>query len=178
MIVHDRTRLTANPINFAGNNMSFAKKYYWVFIAISIFALDRITKTLVLQYLPFRLPANIFSGFNLFFTFNTGSAFGFLNNASGWQGWLFSGVAIAVSVFLVIWQFKISTQHAWLKIALALILGGTLGNLYDRMIYNHVIDFLDFYFRQWHYATFNLADSAICVGATMLIISSFHKEKI
>jgi signal peptidase II len=157
--------------------MSFAKKYYWIFVAISIFALDRITKMLVLQCLPFRLPVNVLPIFNLFFTFNAGSAFGFLNDASGWQGWLFSSIAIAVSSFIVIWQFKISAQHAWFKTALALILGGTLGNLYDRIIYNHVIDFLDFYFRQWHYATFNLADSAICIGAIMLVINSSYKEK-
>jgi signal peptidase II len=157
--------------------MNFTKKYYWIFIAILIFILDRITKTLVLQYLPFRLPVDVFPGFNLFFTFNTGSAFGFLNNASGWQGWLFSSIAIAVSIFLIIWQFKINTKYAWLKIALALILGGTLGNLYDRIFYQYVIDFLDFYFREWHYATFNLADSAICVGAGMLIIHTFQKEK-
>ena len=157
--------------------MNFTKKYYWIFIAILIFILDRITKTLVLQYLPFRLPVDVFPGFNLFFTFNTGSAFGFLNTAGGWQGWLFSGIAIAVSIFLIIWQFKIDTKHAWLKIALALILGGTLGNLCDRISYHYVIDFLDFYFREWHYATFNLADSAICVGAGMLIIQTFHKEK-
>lgn len=158
--------------------MNFTKKYYWLFIAILIFVLDRITKTLVLQYLPFRLPVDVFPGFNLFFTFNTGSAFGFLNNASGWQEWLFSSIATAVSIFLIIWQFKINTKYAWLKIALALILGGTLGNLYDRMFYKYVIDFLDFYFREWHYATFNLADSAICVGAGMLITHTFHKEKI
>jgi signal peptidase II len=158
--------------------MNFTKKYYWIFIAILIFVLDRITKMLVLQYLPFRLPVDIFPGFNLFFTLNTGSAFGFLNTASGWQRWLFSGIAIAVSIFLIIWQFKINTKHAWLKIALALILGGTLGNLCDRISYHYVIDFLDFYFREWHYATFNLADSAICVGAGMLIIQTFHKDRI
>ena len=183
MTVRDRTRLTANPNiivfdSFAGNNMSFTKKYYWVFIAISVFVLDRVTKMLVLHYLPFRLPVNILPIFNLFFTFNTGSAFGFLNNASGWQGWLFSGIAITVSIFLVAWQFKISYRYIWLKVALAFILGGTMGNLYDRIAYGYVIDFLDFYFKQWHYATFNLADSAICAGAIMLVISSFHKEKI
>lgn len=156
--------------------MNFTKKHYWIFIAITIFALDRITKILVMQYLPFRLPVNILPMFNLFFTFNTGSAFGFLNNASGWQGGLFSCIAIIVSLFLVIWQFKISPKHVWLKIALALILGGTLGNLYDRIVYNHVIDFLDFYFKEWHYATFNLADAAICIGAGMLILNSFHNK--
>jgi signal peptidase II len=154
------------------------KKNYWVFITVFIFALDRLTKTLVLQNMDLEQPINIWPIFNLFFTFNTGAAFSFLNQADGWQGWLFSGIAIAVSIALVIWQFKIDSQHNRLKIALALVLGGTLGNLYDRIIYHSVIDFFDFYFRQWHYPTFNLADSAICIGALMLIIDVFYnKEK-
>ena len=153
------------------------KNYYWIFTTVFVFALDRITKILVLQHLQLEQPMNIFPMFNLFFTFNTGAAFSFLNHANGWQGWLFSGIAIAVSIALVIWQFKIDNQHNWLKIALALVLGGTLGNLYDRIIYHYVIDFFDFYFRQWHYPTFNLADSAICIGAIMLIIDISRQEK-
>ncbi len=158
--------------------MSFIKNYYWIFIAVLAFALDRITKILVFQHLQFEQTINVLPMFNLFLTFNTGAAFGFLNKASGWQEWLFIGIAVAVSVFLIIWQFKIKTQHAWLKIALALVLGGTLGNLYDRIVYHHVIDFLDFYFKQWHYAAFNLADSVICIGAVMLIIDIFIKKEI
>lgn len=152
-------------------------RHYWVFISTFVFVLDRIAKILVLHYLPIEQPINVLPIFNLFFTFNVGAAFGFLNRASGWQGWLFSGIAITVSVALVIWQFHINNNHNRLKIALALILGGTLGNLYDRIIYNHVIDFFDFHFKNWHYATFNIADSAICIGALMLIIDIICEEK-
>ena len=153
------------------------KKHIWIFITILVFALDRVTKILVLDYLPLGEPINILPIFNLFFTFNTGAAFSFLEQADGWQEWLFKAIAVGVSVSLIIWQFKITTKHLWLKIALALIIGGTLGNLYDRVIFHKVIDFLDFYFRQWHYPIFNIADSAICVGAIMLIIDIMRKER-
>lgn len=164
---------------FIINTMEFIKNYYWIFITVLIFALDRVTKMLVIQHLQFDTPVHVLPMFNLLFTFNAGSAFGFLNQAGGWQEWLFSGIAVAVSIFLIIWQFKIDAKHhAWLKIALALVLGGTLSNLFDRIVYHQVIDFIDIYFRQWHYATFNLADSAICMGAIMLIIDTIHKDKL
>jgi signal peptidase II len=157
--------------------MSIAKKHYWIVIAIIAFILDRVTKTMVLNNLQFHEPVNVLPILNLFFTFNAGSAFGFLNSAGGWQEWLFIGIATIVSVSLVIWQNRIDTTHIWLKIALALILGGTLGNLYDRIFFHHVIDFLDFYFKQWHFATFNMADTAICTGALMLAVNTFHKHQ-
>ena len=153
------------------------KKHIWIFITILVFALDRVTKILVMNYLPLEEPINILPMFNLFLTFNTGAAFSFLEQADGWQEWLFKAIAVGVSVSLIIWQFKITTKHLWLKTALALIIGGTLGNLYDRVIFHKVIDFLDFYFRQWHYPVFNIADSAICVGAIMLIIDIMRKER-
>ena len=93
--------------------MKFTKNHYWIFIVALIFVLDRITKTLVLQYLPFGLPVNVLPTLNLFFIFNTGSAFGFLNQAGGWQEWLFSGIAIIVSCFLIIWQFKVNVKYVW-----------------------------------------------------------------
>jgi|SRR3972149_2808269 len=157
--------------------MILPKKHIWIFIAILVFALDRVSKILVLDYMPIEEAINIFPMFNLFLTFNTGAAFSFLEQAGGWQEWLFGAIAIGVSISLIIWQFKITTKHLWLKIALALIIGGTLGNLYDRVIFHKVIDFLDFYFRQWHYPIFNIADSAICVGAIMLIIDIMRKER-
>lgn len=160
--------------------MSFStlsKKYLWIFITIFIFIIDRVTKNLVLNNLTPEFPVNIFPMFNLFFTFNTGAAFSFLNKAGGWQGWLFGAIAVGVSIFLVIWQSKITVEHLWLKITLALILGGTLGNLYDRVVYHKVIDFLDFYFKHWHYPAFNIADAAICIGAVMLIIDTMRKPK-
>jgi signal peptidase II len=158
--------------------MHLIKKNYWIFITIFVFGLDRFTKILAINYLRFEPPLNVLPIFNLIFTFNKGSAFSFLNKASGWQEWLFIGVAIIVSIFLIIWLYKITVNHIWLKVALALVLGGTLGNLYDRIIYHSVIDFLDFYFRYWHYPTFNIADSVICIGAIMLIIDIFTKKKV
>jgi signal peptidase II len=152
--------------------------YYWIFISVFVFVLDRLSKILALEHLQFEDPINVLPILNLLFASNAGAAFGFLNQADGWQEWLFGGIAVSVSVFLIVWQFKIDTMHHRLKIALALILGGTLGNLYDRITYHYVIDFLDFYFKQWHYPTFNLADSAICIGAAMLMIDLCIKKKI
>lgn len=158
-------------------NKILLKKHLWIFIAVLTFVLDRITKILALNYLQLEQPLNFLPILNLFLTFNAGAAFSFLNKAGGWQAWLFSGIAAGVSIFLVIWQTQITTKYLWLKIALALILGGTLGNLYDRFAYHGVVDFLDFYFQQWHYPVFNIADSAICIGAIMLMIDIMGKKK-
>lgn len=154
------------------------KKYYWVIIALVIFTLDNISKTLVLTYLSPHTPINIFPSLNLLLSFNTGSAFGFLHAAGGWQKWIFTIVAALVSLFIIIWQLKINTKHnSLLVIALSLVLGGTLGNLYDRIFYHEVVDFIDFYFKTWHYATFNIADIAICIGAGFLILDTFKENK-
>jgi len=150
--------------------------HIWIVIAILTFVLDRITKTLALNYLTLGVPVKVLPILNLFFTFNTGAAFSFLRNAGGWQEWLFSFVAIGVSFCIIIWQLRIPAKKLWLKIALALILGGTLGNLYDRIYYHMVIDFIDFYFKDWHYPIFNLADAAICTGAIMLSIDIIKQD--
>ena len=157
--------------------MILSKKYLWILIAVFIFVIDRVTKSLVLNHLTLEEPVNILPMLNLLFTFNTGAAFSFLNKASGWQEWLFITIAVGVSIFLIIWQLRIPIKYLWLKIAAALILGGTLGNLYDRVVFHKVIDFLDFYFKNWHYPVFNIADAAICIGATMLIIDVWLQEK-
>lgn len=150
--------------------MALSKKYLWILITVLVFALDRITKYMVLHYLSQGATIHVLPVLNLIFALNPGAAFSFLYKAGGWQEWLFIAIAIGVSVFLVVWQFKISIKYGWLKIANALILAGTLGNLYDRFVYHSVIDFIDFYFKNWHYPTFNIADSAICLGAIILVI--------
>lgn len=153
------------------------RNHYWAIIALGIFTLDHITKTLVLAYLPLHTPINILPSLNLFFSLNAGSAFGFLHEAGGWQKWIFAGIAALVSLFIIIWQLKLNIKHnQLLVIALSLVLGGTLGNLYDRIFYHEVIDFIDFYIKTWHYATFNIADIAICIGAGLLIIDTFKKD--
>ena len=150
--------------------------YYWIVVVFGVFGLDRITKLLTLQYLLYKDPINILPILNLRFAYNSGAAFGFLNQATGWQGWLFIAIAVIVSSCLVIWLFTMKAQNIRLKVALSLILGGTLGNLYDRIVYHYVIDFLDFYYKTWHFPTFNLADTAICIGALIFIIDVICEE--
>jgi len=151
-------------------------KYFWLLVTIVIFAADRVSKILVAKNLVLNLPLGVFSNFNLFYTQNTGAAFSFLNDAGSWHTWLFIVIGMVAICLLVFWELQI-TANRWLQFTLALILGGTLGNVFDRVVYGYVIDFLDFYFGIWHYPAFNLADSAICVGAAMLAIDIFIKRK-
>lgn len=157
--------------------MVLLKKYFWFLIAVIVFAIDYFSKSLALKYLPLETPVEVFPMFNLYFTYNTGAAFSFLHQAGGWQEWLFIIIAILVSVSLIVWQIKIDIKDVWLKTSLALVLGGTLGNFYDRVVYHKVIDFLDFYYQKWHYPIFNIADVAICIGAAMLVLDILRKEK-
>ena len=113
--------------------------------------------------------------FTLLLTYNTGAAFSFLAGHGGWQRWLFTGIAIAASVFLV-WMLR-RGGHRMLMCGLALILGGALGNLWDRLTEGRVTDFLLFHYAGWSWPAFNVADSAITVGAAMLILDSFRKDK-
>jgi signal peptidase II len=151
----------------------------WILIVIAVIALDQITKLLVLNHLPLNQPIAIAPNLNLLFAFNTGAAFSFLGSAGGWQNFLFIGIAVIVSIVLVHWLWKINSQHVLLQSSLSLILGGTLGNLYDRIMHHHVIDFIDIFLRSKHWPTFNIADTAISVGAALLClyILSLKSEK-
>jgi len=152
------------------------KKYFWLLLALMLFVADRLTKFLVVKYLVFNRAVEVFPYFNLFFTLNSGAAFSFLSEAGDWHSWLFIIIGVTVGLLIVFWQLKIIDNY-WLKIALALILGGTLGNLFDRIIFGYVIDFLDFYYSSSHFPAFNLADSAICIGTAMLVIDMIRKKK-
>jgi signal peptidase II len=143
----------------------------WLWIPIFIIALDRVTKYFVLTHLLYHEPVIIFPFFNLTLAYNTGAAFSFLHDASGWQNMLLGGLAIIVSMTIMYWIMTLPAQARWLRTALCLILGGALGNAWDRLLYGHVVDFLDFHLGTWHFATFNIADSAICIGAFMLILT-------
>ncbi len=110
--------------------------------------------------------------------YNTGAAFSFLADSAGWQRWLFALIAVVVSAVLVIWLKRLGRNDTWLAIALALILGGALGNLYDRIAYGHVVDFILVHWQnRWYFPAFNFADSAICVGAVMLALDMFKSKK-
>jgi signal peptidase II len=104
--------------------------------------------------------------------YNPGAAFSFLSDASGWQRWFFSGLAVLIIGVLVVWLRRLSHGQGRVALALALILGGAAGNLVDRVLYGHVIDFIDLYYGTWHWPTFNIADSAITLGAVLLILDA------
>jgi signal peptidase II len=149
----------------------------WLWLSILVLLVDQLSKIIALKNLSAYEPVRQFAYFNFTLAYNKGAAFSFLRDASGWQTWLFGSISVVVSAMIVIWLYRSGYKQRWLSCALALIVGGALGNLLDRILYGYVIDFLDFHYHQLHFPTFNLADSAICVGAFMLFVDVFFKSK-
>jgi signal peptidase II len=146
----------------------------WLVLAGAVIALDLATKAVIVAHFREGQELPVTGFFSLVLAYNTGAAFSFLADHDGWQRWLFTGIAIAASVFLV-WMIR-RGGHRLLMCGLALILGGALGNLWDRVTEGRVTDFLLFHYAGWAFPAFNVADSAITVGAAMLILDSFRKE--
>jgi len=143
----------------------------WLMLAIAVVLLDQASKFVALSYLDLLRPVPILPIFDFMLTYNTGAAFSFLSNAGGWQRWLFVALAIAVSGFLLCWLWTLQSSERWLPLALSLVLGGAVGNLIDRLLRDgKVVDFLYFHYRDFHFPAFNLADSAITVGAVLLVL--------
>lgn len=141
----------------------------WGWITLLVIVLDQVTKILADQHLQYLRPVDIMPMFNLTLMYNKGAAFSFLASAGGWQRWFFLILTSAVSIFLVMWLRNLKSHQVLQYTALALVLGGAIGNLIDRAVYGHVIDFLDVYYNQHHWPAFNIADSAIFIGAILLI---------
>ena len=142
----------------------------WLVLALALCLLDQLTKWLASVHLEYAVPVAVVPGFNLTLLHNTGAAFSLFNDADGWQRWLFSGIAVVVGVVVVVWLSLLRETERWAPCALALILGGAVGNLIDRLHHGYVIDFIQIYYERWSWPAFNLADSAITVGALMLIL--------
>ncbi len=119
----------------------------------------------------------LFPSLNLHYARNYGAAFSFLADSGGWQRWFFAGIAIGISVILVVMMYRSKAAQKLNNIAYALIIGGALGNLFDRLWHGFVVDMIDFYVGDWHFATFNLADTAICVGAALIVLEGFYLLK-
>ena len=146
----------------------------WLAIAALVLVLDQLTKITIVRLFSYGESLAVTSFFNLVLVYNKGAAFSFLSTESGWQRYLFTALGIAAALF-IIFLLKRHAGQRMFCIALALILGGAIGNVIDRIAYGHVIDFLDVYMRNWHWPAFNIADSAICVGAVLFVIDELRR---
>lgn len=150
----------------------------WLIVSIVVIALDQLTKHIAVVALEPYAPHAVIPGLlNWTLAFNAGAAFSFLNGAGGWQRWLFSTLAIAVCVVLTVWLRRLGRGEWRTALPLALVIGGALGNLIDRVRLGHVTDFIEVYYRQWSWPAFNVADSAISVGAVLLIVFGLGGRK-
>ena len=149
-----------------------------VLLAISflIFILDQLTKYLCNTYLNYGEPVTLFPGFDLLLVYNSGEAFSFLNDAGGWQRWFLTTFSSVISLLLIFWIIKLPKEEKLSAIALCFILGGALGNLYDRVINGYVIDFISLYYKSFYFATFNIADSAVFIGACLMALDIFRNR--
>lgn len=147
----------------------------WLIISASVIVFDQLTKWLISSWLSLYETIEVFPYFNLTLAHNTGAAFSFLAQAGGWQRWFFVVLAIVISTGLVFWLRKVKNNNLE-SLSISLILGGAIGNVIDRFLLGYVVDFLDVYYGSYHWPAFNIADSAIVIGAMLLILDSFKSK--
>lgn len=151
--------------------------FRWLILSIVIIVLDQVTKFYAVQSLVLHESKYIYDGFNLTLMYNSGAAFSFLSDAGGWQRWFFIGVSCFISIVIVIWMYNSLSKGRWLLFALAFILGGALGNLWDRLTLGYVVDFIEVYYKDLYWPAFNIADSAITIGAIMLVLDTLFTDR-
>ena len=159
-----------------GNSEGGRRLLVWLGIALVVVALDQFTKTLILGSFQLGEARHVTDYFNVVRVHNTGAAFSFLAGASGWQRWFFVILGLAAAVFIV-WMLRSQGHQRLFAWALTLILGGAVGNVVDRLLHGHVIDFLDFHWGPRHFPAFNVADAAITVGAALLILDELRRVR-
>ncbi len=142
----------------------------WYAVAAAVVVLDQWTKAMALQLLMYAEPVVVTGFFNLTLLFNKGAAFSLLSDAGGWQHWLFSGVALVVAALILVWLYRLPAQARLEPWALALVLGGAVGNLIDRLRFGHVVDFIQLHYHEFYWPAFNIADAAITIGAGLLLL--------
>ena len=152
--------------------------WIWLWVSAAVILLDQLSKWLVAGHLAVYDSIRVLPVFNLVLIHNPGAAWSFLASASGWQRWFFTILALVVSAAIVVWLRVLPRRDfRWRSCALALVLAGALGNVIDRLWHGYVIDFLQFHYQGWYYPAFNLADSAITVGAAMLILEGLFSRR-
>jgi len=148
----------------------------WLGLALILLLADQFTKILILGYYRLGDSTYVTSFFNVVRVHNSGAAFSFLADAGGWQRWFFTGLGFVAAV-VIVWMLKSHPGQKLFSFALACILGGAIGNVIDRLAYGYVVDFLDFHWRGMHFPAFNVADSAISVGAACLILDELLRVR-
>ncbi|MFT3719976.1 signal peptidase II [Pseudorhodoferax sp.] len=148
----------------------------WLLLAAVLFAADQATKQWILAAYQLGDATPVTGFFSIVRAHNPGAAFSFLAGASGWQRWFFTAIGAAAAVFIV-WMLRAHAGQRLFSFALACILGGAVGNVVDRLQHGYVVDFLDFHWAGWHFPAFNLADSAITLGAVLLILDEIRRAR-
>ena len=148
----------------------------WLGIALLVLLIDQFTKVLVLGAFQLGDSTPVTSFFNLVRVHNHGAAFSFLAAAGGWQRWFFTGIGVVATLFML-WMLRSHAGQTLFCLAISLVLGGAVGNVVDRLLHGYVIDFLDFFWGRWHFPAFNMADSAITLGAALLILDEILRVR-
>lgn len=157
--------------------VSMERPLRWLWLTLAVVALDLATKAAATAWLGYARPVEVLPFFNLTLLHNTGAAFSFLADHPGWQRWVFAAIAVGASIGLTLWMRRLKRDEVLLAASLAMIIGGALGNLYDRLVHGYVVDFLSFHAAGWYYPAFNVADIGITLGAIGLIWESVFGEK-
>lgn len=163
-----------NSVAKPSEAVPMSKPLRWLWLSALVIVLDLATKALASAMLVYGQPVDVLAFFNLTLLHNTGAAFSFLAGHDGWQRWFFALLAIGASIGLTVWLTRLKAHETLLAAALALIIGGALGNLYDRLMLGYVVDFLSFHWNDYYFPAFNLADTAITLGAIALIFESLR----
>ncbi len=152
---------------------SGASALRWLWLTLLVLVVDLGSKALADSLLSYASPVPLLPVFDLTLLYNTGAAFSFLASAGGWQRWLFVAIAVGMSAFLLHWMWRTPRRQRCLGIGLALVLGGALGNLFDRSVHGHVIDFISLHWANYYFPAFNIADCAITLGTVLLLVDMF-----
>mgnify|MGYP001089578402 CR=1 FL=1 len=148
----------------------------WLWLSFLVVIVDQATKALVVSTIKLRDPIELLPILDLVYLENTGAAFSILAQAGGWQRWFFIGLALVISVVLMLWLRRIRSEQTLLALGLSLILGGALGNVIDRVMHGYVVDFIYFHWGPHYFPAFNIADTAISIGAGCLLLDAFRES--
>ena len=149
----------------------------WLWLGLAVFVVDFATKQLAENMLNYGQAVNLLPVLDFTLLYNPGAAFSFLADQGGWQRWFFTAISVGVSLMLIIWLKRLPRGQVLLPSALSLILGGAIGNLFDRLVYGHVVDFISVHWDKSYFPAFNIADSAITIGAVLMALDVLREMK-